>query len=60
MKKTKKQIETEKLLSDYLKILETDKSEKDRINKLLKKETKKLASKKETEFAAMFLSAIKF
>ena len=44
----------------YLKLLEKDPAERAAINKALQKEQKKLARNKETEFAAMFLSAIRF
>ena len=60
MKKTVKQTETEKLLLDYLAILENNPEERNRMNKALQKETKKLAKHKETEMAAMFMAAIRF
>lgn len=60
MKKTLKEKQTEELILNYLKILKTDPEEKNRMNKALQKETKRLAKNKETECAAMFLSAIRF
>ena len=47
-------------LIEYLKVLEEDPGERAAINKALQREQKKLAKCKETEFAAMFLSTIKF
>lgn len=44
----------------YIELLQKDPKEKAAMNKLLQKEQKKLAKNQETEFAAMFLSAIKF
>ena len=60
VKQTAKQTETERLLTEYLHLLETDPEEKNRMNKALQRETKKLAKNKETQFAALFMSAIKF
>ena len=57
-KQNKKTLEHE--LKEYLKILENNPEERKAMNKALDRETKKLAKNKDTEFAAMFLSAIRF
>lgn len=58
--KTNKQKTLEKELTSYIELLEKDPAERAKMNKALQKETKKLAKNKDTEFAAMFLSAIRF
>ena len=55
-----KQEQKKNELMEYIKILEKDPEERKAMNALLQKEQKKLARNKDTEFAAMFLSAIRF
>ena len=59
MKKTANNNKKNELLA-YIEFLESNPEERAKMNKLLQKEQKKLAKNKETEFAALFLSAIKF
>jgi len=58
--KTNKQKTLEKELTSYIELLEKNPAERAKMNKALQQETKKLSKNKETEFAAMFLSAIRF
>lgn len=47
-------------LIDYIETLRKDPEERKAMQKLVNKEVKKLSKNKETQFAALFMSAIKF
>ena len=47
-------------LLQYIEQLQHDPVEREKLNRTLQRKQKKLSKNKETEFAAMFLSAIRF
>lgn len=47
-------------LLDYIETLRKDPEERKAMQKLVNKEVKKLSKNKKTQFAALFMSAIKF
>ena len=59
MKNNKSAAENRELM-DYITFIEKNPEEKKKLNSAINREVKKLQKNKDTEFAAMFLSSIRF
>ena len=51
---------SKKDIAEFIKTLEKDSKQKEKMNQAIQKEARKLMKNNDTKFAGMFLSAVKF